>query len=190
MNLRTLMVPVLLQALPALAEPATYTIDPMHTYPSFEADHMGISTWRGKMTSNRGTVVLDKAAGTGTLDVTVDLDSIDFGLPIMNSWARGKDFFDVEKHPRAFYKGSFKVPAAGQSTTVLGQLTLHGVTRPVELTLQSLKCIPHPLVKRDYCGANVSGRFMRDDFGLDMGKAYGFKMDVDLRIQVEALADR
>jgi polyisoprenoid-binding protein YceI len=190
MNLRYLLVPLLLPALSALAEPATYTIDPMHTYPSFEADHMGISTWRGKMTRNRGTVVLDKATGTGTLEVTVDLDGIDFGLPIMNSWARGKDFFDVQKHPHAFYKGSFKVPTAGQPTPVLGELTLHGVTRPVELTLHSLKCIAHPLVKRDYCGADVLGRFMRDDFGLDMGKAYGFKMDVELRIQVEALADR
>ncbi len=190
MNLRYLLVPLLLPTLPALAEPAPYTIDPTHTYPSFEADHMGISTFRGKMTRNRGTVLLDKAAGTGTLEVTVDLDSIDFGLPALNSWARGKDFFDVPKHPHALYKGSFKVPAAGQSTPVQGELTLHGVTHPVELTLHSLKCIPHPLVKRDLCGADASGRFMRDDFGLDMGKQYGFKMDVQLRIQVEALADR
>ena len=54
----------------ALAEPATYTIDSAHTYPAFEADHMGISVWRGKMTKNSGTVVLDKAAGTGTVEIT------------------------------------------------------------------------------------------------------------------------
>ena len=174
----------------AQAAPASYKLDPTHTYPSFEADHMGISVWRGKMTKSNGSVVYDKAAGTGTLKVTVDLAAIDFGLEMMNKWARGKDFFDVKKHPRATYTGRFDSPVNGVPTKVLGELTLHGVTRPVELTVHALKCIPHPMLKRELCGADASGTFMRDEFGLDAGKAYGFKMNVNLRIQAEAVAEK
>ena len=70
---------------------------------------------------------------------------------------------------------------------VVGELTLHGVTRPVVLKINTLKCIPHPVFKRELCGADALGTFSRDDFGLDAGKDYGFNMDVTLRIQVEAL---
>ena len=173
----------------AQAAPASYKLDPMHTYPSFEADHMGISVWRGKMVKNAGSVVYDKATGTGTVELTVDLAGVDFGLELMNEWARGKDFFDVAKHPRATYKGHFDSPVNGVPSKVLGQLTLHGVTRPVQLTVHALKCIPHPMLKRELCGADASGSFKRDGFGLDAGKAYGFKMDVNLRIQAEAVAE-
>lgn len=55
-------------------------LDPDHTYPSFEADHMGISVWRGKLTRSSGTLVFDKATGAGTVDIAIDLASIDFGL--------------------------------------------------------------------------------------------------------------
>ncbi len=175
----------------AAAAPITYKIDPDHTYPSFEADHMGISVWRGKMTRNRGTIVLDPASGTGTIEITIDLAGIDFGQKQLNAWARGPDFFDVKKFPKASYQGRFDgAVAGGMPTQVLGELSLHGVTRPVTLKLNRLKCIPHPLYKRELCGADASASFNRDEFGLDMGKAYGFKMNVDLRIQVEALATR
>lgn len=70
-----------------------------------------------------------------------------------------------------------------------GQLTLHGVTRPVSLTINSFACKPHPLLKREWCGADVFGTFQRDQFGLGAGKDYGFNMDVTLRIQVEGVKD-
>src|SRR3954470_11258657 len=92
----------------AHAAPVTYLVDPMHTYPSFEADHMGISVWRGKMNKSSGTVTFDKADGSGTVDITVDLASIDFGLDALNRWAVGKEFFDAKKHPRARYTGRFQ----------------------------------------------------------------------------------
>ena len=181
---------LLLAASTSGAAPATYQIDPMHTFPSFEADHMGISVWRGKMNKNSGQVVYDKADGSGTVDITTDLASIDFGLPMLNNWARGKDFFDVKKNPRATYKGRFDAVVNGAPTQLVGELTLHGVTRPLTLKIHALKCVPHPMFKRDFCGADASGSFKRDDFGLAAGKDYGFKMDVDLRIQVEALATK
>lgn len=175
-------------AVAAQAAPVTYQIDPHHTFPSFEADHMGISVWRGKLNKSSGTVSFDKATGSGSIDIAVDLASIDFGHDQLNSWARGKDFFDVKKHPKALYKGRFDGTSNGVPAQVLGELTLHGVTRPVVLKINSLKCVPHPLHKRELCGADAVATFNRDEFGLGAGKDYGFNMDVTLRIQVEAVA--
>jgi polyisoprenoid-binding protein YceI len=171
----------------ASAAPVNYTIDPDHTFPSFEADHMGVSLWRGKFNKTAGKVSLDKAAGTGALDVTIDLSSIDFGHDKLNSWAQGSDLFDTTKYPQASYQGKLDGFANGTPSRVVGDLTLHGVTRPVVLKINSFKCIPHPLFKRELCGADALATFNRDEFGLDVGKPYGFKMDVTLRIQVEAL---
>lgn len=170
------------------AAPTTYAIDPTHTFPSFEADHMGISVWRGKFNKSSGKVLFDKAAGTGSVEIVTELASIDFGMDALSAWARGKDFFDVKKHPRAVFKGNLQAPVNGVPTQLVGELSMHGVTRPLTLTINSLKCVPHPMLKRDYCGADASGSFNRDEFGLSAGKDYGFKMNVDLRIQVEAIA--
>ncbi|HJW12506.1 MAG TPA: YceI family protein [Albitalea sp.] len=173
----------------ATAAPVTYKIDPDHTYPSFEADHMGISVWRGKLNKSRGTVTLDKTDGSGSLDVSVDLASIDFGLDALNRWARGPEFFNTKKFPRATFKGRFDGAVdGGMPAQAVGELTLHGVTRPVALKINALKCVPHPLFKRELCGADAVATLQRDDFGLEAGKEYGFKMDVTLHIQVEALA--
>jgi polyisoprenoid-binding protein YceI len=181
---------LMMAAVAAHAAPTTYEIDPSHTYPSFEADHMGISVWRGKLNKSSGQVQYDKAAGTGSVEIVTELASIDFGMDALSTWARGKDFFEVEKHPRAVFKGSLQSPVGGLPTQLVGELTLHGVTRPLTLAVHSLKCIQHPMLKRDYCGADASGSFNRDDFGLGAGKDYGFKMNVDLRIQVEAVAQQ
>jgi polyisoprenoid-binding protein YceI len=171
----------------ALAAPVSYEIDPAHTYPSFEADHMGISLWRGKFNKSSGTLVVDKAAGTGSVDVGIDMDSVDFGLEAMNEQARGAGFFDAARYPQASYKGQLEDFVDGVPTRVAGDLTLHGVTRPVELKVDLFKCIPHPVYKRELCGANATAVFKRDEFGLVAGKDYGFDMDVNLRIQVEAI---
>jgi polyisoprenoid-binding protein YceI len=171
----------------AAAAPVDYTIDPEHTYPSFEADHLGISMWRGKFNKTTGKMTLDKAAGHGTVEVTVDLKSVDFGHDEMNNHAIGPEFFDVKKYPEAKYKGKLTGFSNGVPSQVVGDLTLHGVTKPVVLKINLFKCIPHPILKRELCGADAIGTFNRDEFGLDAGKPYGFKMDVTLRIQMEAL---
>lgn len=186
------MLPVLAGAamhIGAQAAPATYKIDSAHTYPSFEADHMGISVWRGKFNHTTGSVTLDKQAGQGSVDITIDMKSVDFGHDKMNEVANGADLFDTAKYPTAHYKGRLDGFVDGKPTRVLGDLTLHGVTKPVELKINAFKCIPHPLNKRDFCGADAIATFQRDAFGIEAGKAYGFKMDVTLRIQVEALLD-
>jgi polyisoprenoid-binding protein YceI len=164
-----------------------YKVDPGHTYPSFEADHFGgLSNWRGKFDKSDGTIVLDRAAKTGTVDITIDATSLDFGLAKMNEHAKGPDMFDVAKYPNATYKGKlvFKgdVPAS-----VDGELTLHGVTKPVTLHINQFKCIQHPMLKKEVCGADASATFNRADFGVDYGVKMGFKPDVKLNIQVEAV---
>ncbi len=133
-------------------------------------------------------MLYDKTAGAGTVEIVTELASVDFGMDALAAWARGKDFFDVNKHPRAVFKGGLQSPVNGVPTQLVGELTLHGVTRPLTLVVHSLKCIQHPVFKRDYCGADASASFNRDDFGLGAGKEYGFQMKVDLRIQAEAIA--
>lgn len=186
---RLFLIPALLATTLAQAAPIGYEIDPTHTYPSFEADHMGLSVWRGKLNKSAGNIVYDKADGTGRVDVQLDLASIDFGLEAMNAWARGKDFFDLDRQPpTASFKGRFDGAAGGVPSRLVGELTLNGRSKPMTLAIHSLKCMPHPMLKRDWCGADASGTFNREDFGLAAGKDYGFKMDVGLRIQVEAVA--
>ncbi len=173
----------------AQAEEAHFTIDPTHTFPSFEADHFGVSVWRGKMNRSSGTVTLDRVAHSGTVNITVDLTSIDFGLDALNTWAVGTEFFDTAKFPKATYVGKLTKFNDDAPTQVDGQLTLHGVTRPVTLKINAFACKPHPMLKREWCGADALATFQRDQFGLGSGKDYGFKMDVTLRIQVEAVKD-
>jgi polyisoprenoid-binding protein YceI len=174
----------------ATAAPVKYTIDPEHTYPSFEADHFGgLSTWRGKFTRTSGTIVYDKEAGSGTLDITIDPASVDTGHDKLNDHVRtGPDMLDVKKYPTATYTGKLAKFVNGAPTEVDGTLTLHGVSKPVTLKIDRFDCRAHPMKKgQNVCGANATSTIDRGAFGVDWGKNYGFKMDVKLEIQVEAL---
>jgi len=163
----------------------TYKIDPNHTYPSFEADHFGgLSTWRGKFNHTEGTIVLDRAAKTGNVDITIDATTLDFGHDKMNEHAKGKDMFDVAQFPTATYKGKL-VFKGDTPTSVDGQLTLHGVTKPVTLTINKFKCMINPMTKKEVCGADASATFNRSDFGVSYGTQMGFNPEVKLAIQVE-----
>jgi polyisoprenoid-binding protein YceI len=172
----------------ALAAPVTYDVDPGHTYPSFAADHMGgLSVWRGKFDKSSGTIVLDKDKSTGTVDITVDTTSIDFGHEKLNEHAKSPDLFDVAKFPTATFKGKLVNFKNGAPTEVQGEFTLHGVTKPLTLKINQFLCKPNPMTKKEVCGADASATFNRKDYGLGYGDAYGFKMDVQLAIQVEAV---
>jgi polyisoprenoid-binding protein YceI len=172
----------------AVAAPATYNIDPNHTYPTFEADHMGgMSFWRGKINSSKGTVMLDKAASTGSVDITMDMTSIDFGNDALNKHANTPDIFDTAKFPTATYTGKLVKFQNGAPTEVEGTLTMHGVSKPVTLKVNMFQCKENAQQKKEFCGADASATIDRSDFGVDFGKAFGFKMAVTLRISVEAL---
>jgi polyisoprenoid-binding protein YceI len=171
----------------ATAAPITYSIDPTHTYPSFEADHMGgQSIWRGKFNKTTGKVILDVAAKTGEVDVTVDTASINFGMDALNEHAKSADMFDVAKFPTASYKGSISKWNGDVPVEVNGNFTLKGVTKPLKLTIRSFLCKPSPMTHKEVCGADASARFNRDEWGLDFGKSIGFKMATNLLISIEA----
>lgn len=179
---------LLLAAGIAVAAPATYTIEPHHTYPSFEADHMGgMSVWRGKFRTSSGIVKLDTAEHSGEVGITIDVGSIDFGYDKLNEHAKSADMFDVAKYPTATYRGRFTKFTGDVPAEVDGELTLHGVTKPVTLVINSFKCNMHPMLKKQFCGADASASLNRDDFGVPYGKDYGFSMVVKLAIQVEAI---
>jgi polyisoprenoid-binding protein YceI len=121
------------------------------------------------------------------VDITVDTTSIDFGQEKLNEHARKPEMFDVEKFPTATFKGTLVNFKNGAPTQVQGEFTLHGVTKPLTLTINQFLCKPNPMTKKEVCGADASGTFNRKDFGIDYGAGYGFKMDVQLAIQVEAV---
>jgi polyisoprenoid-binding protein YceI len=170
----------------AFAAPVTYTLDPNHTVPSFEADHFGgLSVWRGKFDSTAGKVVYDKDAKSGSIEVTVDMKSIDFGMPKLNEHAKSDQIFDVAKFPTATYSGKFSKFSGATPTEAEGTLTLHGVTKPVTLTINSFKCIQNPMSHKEVCGADASATISRADFGVSYGQQLGFRQEVKLLIQVE-----
>jgi polyisoprenoid-binding protein YceI len=170
----------------AIAAPVTYVLDAHHTYPSFEADHMGgLSIWRGKFSDTTGKVVYDKDAKSGSIDITVNMNSIDFGMAKMDEHAKSPEIFDVAKYPTATYSGKFTKFNGATPTEAQGTLTMHGMTKPVTLTINSFMCKPNPMTKKEVCGADASASFNRSDFGVSYGDAYGFKMGVKLQIQVE-----
>jgi polyisoprenoid-binding protein YceI len=172
----------------ATAAPTRYNVDPDHTHPSFEVDHFGgLSTWRGTFKKSSGTVTLDTEAKTGTVDVVVDTATVDFAHDKLNEHVSSPEMLDVTKFPTAEYKGRFVEFANGAPKTIAGDLTLHGVTKPVTLSINSFKCFEHPMLKKQVCGADASGSFNRADFGVNYGQQYGFKQDVLLRIQVEGV---
>ena len=163
----------------AFAAPVTYMLDPSHTYPSFAADHMGgLSVWRGKFAATSGKVVYDKEAKSGSIDVTVDMSSVDFGMPKLNEHAKSPEIFDVAKYPTATYTGKFTKFNGASPTEAQGTLTLHGVTKPLTLTINSFLCKPNPMTKKEVCGADASATFNRADFGVNFGDKYGFKQEV------------
>jgi polyisoprenoid-binding protein YceI len=177
-----------LTAAVATAAPTTYSIDPAHTYPSFEADHMGgLSVLRGTFKATTGSITLDKAAKTGTIEITVDTTSLSFVNDKLSEHAK-KDpkMFDVATYPTATFKGKLTKFSGESPTEAQGDLTLHGVTKPLTLKISQFLCKQHPMTKKEVCGAEASGTFNRFDFGVTYGDNFGFKPEVKLEIEVEA----
>ena len=172
----------------AFADSATYQFDPSHTYPSFEADHFGgLSVWRGKFDKSSGSVTLDRAAKTGTVDVTIDASSIDTGNGALDKHVSSAEMLDAAKYPTAVYKGTSIKFDGDKPVEVIGTFTLHGVTKPLNLKIDSFKCFQNPMLKREVCGVEATTTFDRGDFGMDYGKAYGFSLKTVLHIQAEGV---
>lgn len=161
-----------------------FVIEPMHTFPSLEMTHLGISTWRGKFNRTRGTIELDRTARTGRVEVEVEVASIDWGLDLMNEYSLRPDWLDAAQHPVMRYVGAIEFDDT-RPAALVGELTLRGVTRPLRLSIDHFACVPHPLTKRELCGADASGELHRADFGMTQ-YADGELGRIRFRVQVEA----
>lgn len=149
----------------AFAAPATYGVEPNHTYANFSYNHMGLSTQISKFSKTSGTIVYDKAAKTGSVDVTIDMKSVDTGSNLFNNHIQAADFLDTEKFPTATFK-STKVVFEGEAPSAIeGNLTIKGVTKPVVLKVSHFANMAHPMMKKDAIGANASTQIKRSDFG-------------------------
>lgn len=175
-------------ALPAAAEQEIYVIDSKHTYPRFEYSHFGYTTQVNRFDRTSGRIVLDRAARTGMVDVTIDATSVNSGNSLFDEHLRGEDFFDVKNFPVITFKSRTLKFEGEKVASVDGNLTVKGITRPVTLAITSFKCMPHPLVKKDACGANATTRINRTDF--NAGKyAPAVSDEVTLNIAVEAIKE-
>lgn len=170
----------------AYAATETYEIDGNHTKPRFEYSHFGYSTQLSRFDTTSGTIKIDRAAKTIAVDVLIDAKSVDTGYPLFNGHIQGEDFFDTDKYPTITFK-STKGKFDGDKLVALdGNLTIKGITKPVTLTVTSFLCMPHPIVKKDACGANATTVVKRTDF--NMGKYAPYVSDeVTLSIPVEAI---
>lgn len=172
----------------AFAAPVTYVIDGTHTLPRFSYSHFGYSTQLSRFDKTSGKIVLDREAKTGSVDVTIATTSVDTGYPLFNEHIQGEDFLDTAKYPTATFTSS-KVDFSGDKiSSVEGTLTLKGVSKKVTLNVTSFLCMPHPILKKDACGANASVVVKRSDF--NMGKYAPYVGDdVTITIPVEALKE-
>ena len=172
---------------PAMAADS-YTLDPGHTFPRFEINHFGYSTHHGQFNKTAGKLVLDRAAKTGSIEITVQTASIGTGDAKLEEHLRSPDFFNVEKFPTMVYKAKTLKFNGDSPASAVGELTLLGVTKPLTLTIARVKCAMHPMLKKENCGAEVSGTLKRSDFGMTQ-YVPALGDEVTLRIQVEALKD-
>jgi len=164
----------------------TYQIDPNHTHATFSFQHLGFSTFEGKIPARSGTIMLDRENKTGTVEVVFAPENIVTGVPKFDEHLRSKDFFEVDKHPTATFK-STKISFKGEEpSTVAGNLTIKGVTKPVTLQVTSFHCGQHPMEKAPACGANATATIKRSDFGMSYALP-AVRDEIGLEIEVEAI---
>jgi len=169
-----------------MAAPVTYVVEGSHTLPSFEYSHFGYSKQQSRFDKTTGTIILDQAAKTGSIDITIDTTSVNTGYALFNEHIQDKDFLDTANYPTISFKSDELVFDGDQLSAVNGKLTIKGITHPVVLTLESFLCMPHPMLKKDACGATATTTVKRSDF--NMGKHAPYVSDeVTLTIPVEAI---
>lgn len=170
----------------AAAAADRYDLDPNHTFPRFAINHLGFSTFHGQFDKTSGTATIDTAKKTGSVDVTIDVASISTGVAKLDEHLKTPDFFDAAQYPTITFKStSFKF-AGDKPAEVSGELTMHGVTKPVSLSVASFVCKDHPMTKKPACGADLTATIKRSDWGITTYvPAVGD--EVTLSIEVEAM---
>jgi len=171
-------------AAPALAAPETFVLDSSHSFPRFSYNHFGYSQQLSRFDKTTGKVVLDKAAKTGSVDVVIDIKSVNTGFPLFNEHMQGEDFLDSAKHPTATFKSTKVVFEGDKPVSVDGNLTIKGVTKPVTLTVTSFQAMPHPMLKKDAIGANAYTVIKRSEFNAGKYSPYvGDEVRIDIALE-------
>jgi len=182
------LVAALLTSTTSIAAPETYNIDSVHSMPRFEYSHFGYSTQLSRFDKASGKITIDRAAKTGSVNVVIDASTVDSGFPLFNTHLQGEDFFDTAKYPTITFKSTSVKFDGDKVTSVAGDLTVKGVTKPVTLTVNSFLCMPHPMLKKDACGATATTKIKRTEF--NMGKYAPYVGDeVTLTLPVEAIKE-
>jgi polyisoprenoid-binding protein YceI len=170
----------------AQGEPATYAIDPLHTFVTYEALHLGTSTSRGRFGKSTGSIQFDRAGKTGKVDISVDIVSLSTGVPSLDKHLQAADFFNVETFPNARFVGDKFSFDGDKLVGIGGDLTLLGKTLPVTLRATQFNCYAHPFYKREACGGDFETTIERSRWG--MGGLTNIASDkIRLLIQVESL---
>lgn len=173
----------------AQAAPVTYVIDNSHTYPHFTYNHLGFSNQTHKFDKTRGKVVLDRAGKTGSVAVIIDAASVNTGHAVFNEHIQAADFFDTANYPTITFMADKMAFRGDQPVSLVGDLTIKGVTKPVTLAITHFKCQPHPMLKVEACGANATTQIKRSEF--NMGKNAPFVSDeVTLTLAIEAVKEQ
>ena len=178
--------------LSVMAAPTTYVMDPLHSFPNFSVNHLGMTTIHGRFDKMSGKIVLDQAAKTGSLEAKIATASVNTGDAKRADGSRSRDehlrtpdFFNSSEFPEMVFK-STKFNFNGENLeSVEGNLTMAGVTKPVNLKVVSFKCGPHPFSKKPMCGADAEASIKRTDFGLKFGVP-AISDEVKLSLSVEA----
>jgi polyisoprenoid-binding protein YceI len=166
----------------------SYTVDPRHTFPGFEINHLGFSIQRGRFNHTSGKVILDPKAGAGHVNVVIDTASVNTGLPELEEHLRSKDFFDAARYPHITFSSDKLSFNKEQLVAVDGNLTLHGITKPVHLTVDHFHCSMNLIAIKNTCGANAITTIKRTDFGVSK-YAPALADEVKIIIQIEAVKD-
>jgi polyisoprenoid-binding protein YceI len=170
----------------ANAAQEVFDVEPAHTYPYFEVSHLGISTYRGRFDRTRGAIALDREAGTGSIDITIDTARVSTGNAMLDELLRGEDFFNTARYPAMNFHAGKIAFEGGVPKSATGEFTMLGVTRPVELGILRFGCTRLPFFVRLTCGADVVASIRRSDFGMASYAAF-VGDEVRLLIEVEAV---
>lgn len=171
----------------AIAAPVTYGVDGSHTFPRFSYSHFGYSTQLSSFKNTSGKVVFDAEAKTGSVDISIDMKSVNTGFEVFDGHIQGEDFLDTAKFPTATFKSTKVVFEGDKPKSIEGNLTIKGVTKPVTLTVTSFQAMPHPMMKKPALGANAFTTIKRSEFNAGKYAPY-VGDDVRIDIAVEAVA--
>ena len=168
----------------AMAAPKTYEIDGSHTFPRFSYSHFGYSTQVSRFDSTTGTVVFDADAKTGSVDISIDMKSVNTGFADFNGHIQGEDFLDTAKFPKATFKSTKVNFLDGKPASIEGQLTIKGITKAVTLTVTSFQSMAHPMLKKDAIGANAFTVIKRSEFNAGKYAPYvGDEVRIDISLE-------